>query len=112
MTESVPLYNRMDDATTAEISKVLNWQWLKYGVVLRGDGVGVKVTLDLFRRVVQEEMAKIEREVGEEKLRCGMNREACKIFTRQCTVTTLDDILTLDAYNNIVIHHPKAPSSL
>ena len=35
---SVPLYNLMEDAATAEISRVQNWQWLKYG-----DGLGVKV---------------------------------------------------------------------
>ncbi|KAJ8639481.1 hypothetical protein MRB53_016175 [Persea americana] len=75
-------------------------------------GVAVKVTLDLFGRVVEEEMARIEREVGAEKFKRGMYREACKIFTRQCTATTLDDFLTLDAYNKIVIHHPKAPSRL
>ncbi|XXG62287.1 hypothetical protein AAC387_Pa05g0674 [Persea americana] len=87
-------------------------KWLKYGVVLDGEGVAVKVTLDLFGRVVEEEMARIEREVGAEKFKRGMYREACKIFTRQCTATTLDDFLTLDAYNKIVIHHPKAPSRL
>ncbi|RWR83797.1 Malate synthase [Cinnamomum micranthum f. kanehirae] len=111
-TGSVPLYNLMEDAATAEISRVQNWQWLKYGVVLDGEGVAVKVTLDLFGRVVEEEMARIEREVGAEKFKRGMYREACKIFTRQCTATTLDDFLTSDAYNNIVIHHPKAPSRL
>lgn len=56
-TGSVPLYNLMEDAATAEISRVQNWQWLKYGVVLDGEGVAVKVTLDLFGRVVEEKMA-------------------------------------------------------
>ncbi|KAK6920560.1 Malate synthase [Dillenia turbinata] len=111
-TGSVPLYNLMEDAATAEISRVQNWQWLKYGVELDGDGLGVKVTLDLFGRVVEEEMARIEREVGKEKFKKGMYKEACKIFTRQCTAPTLDDFLTLNAYNNIVIHHPKGSSRL
>ncbi|KAI3463636.1 hypothetical protein Pfo_020299 [Paulownia fortunei] len=108
---SVPLYNLMEDAATAEISRVQNWQWLKYGVELDGDGLGVKVSRCLFGRVVEEEMARIEREVGKEKFSKGMYREACKIFTRQCTAPTLDDFLTLDAYNHIVIHHPKGSSS-
>ncbi|KAL0441949.1 UNVERIFIED_CONTAM: Malate synthase, glyoxysomal [Sesamum radiatum] len=101
------LYNLMEDAATAEISRVQNWQWLKYGVELDGDGLGVKVTRDLFGRIVEEEMARIEREVGKEKFQKGMYKEACKIFTRQCTTPVLDDFLTLDAYNHIVIHHPK-----
>ncbi|CBI15624.3 unnamed protein product, partial [Vitis vinifera] len=48
------------------------------------------------------EMARIEREVGREKFKKGMYKEACKIFTRQCTTPTLDDFLTLDAYNHII----------
>ncbi|KAH6796773.1 malate synthase [Perilla frutescens var. hirtella] len=111
-TGSVPLYNLMEDAATAEISRVQNWQWLKYGVELDGDGLGVKVNRELFGRVVEEEMGRIEREVGKERFDKGMYREACKIFTRQCTAPTLDDFLTLDAYNRIVIHHPLASSRL
>lgn len=110
-TGSVPLYNLMEDAATAEISRVQNWQWLKYGVELDGDGLGVKVTLELFGRVVEDEMTRIEREVGQEKFKKGMYKEACKIFTRQCTKPMLDDFLTLDAYNHIVNHYPKGSSS-
>ncbi|KAG4933047.1 hypothetical protein JHK87_047049 [Glycine soja] len=109
---SVPLYNLMEDAATAEISRVQNWQWLKYGVELNGDGLGVKVNKELFGRVVEEEMARIEKEVGTEKFKKGMYKEACKIFTRQCTSPTLDDFLTLDAYNYIVVHHPRETSKL
>ncbi|KAG6386779.1 hypothetical protein SASPL_151953 [Salvia splendens] len=109
---SVPLYNLMEDAATAEISRVQNWQWLKYEVELDGDGLGVRVTAELFGRVVEEEMERIEREVGKERFSKGMYREACKIFARQCTAPTLDDFLTLDAYNHIVVHHPLASSRL
>lgn len=111
-TGSVPLYNLMEDAATAEISRVQNWQWIRYGVELDGDGLGVKVTRSLFGRVVEEEMARIEKEVGREKFKKGMYAEASKIFTRQCLAPILDDFLTLDAYNRIVIHHPKASSKL
>ncbi|XP_047180214.1 malate synthase, glyoxysomal [Vigna umbellata] len=109
---SVPLYNLMEDAATAEISRVQNWQWLKYGVELNGDEVGVRVNRELFGRVVEEEMGRIEKEVGREKMKKGMYKEACKIFTRQCTSPTLDDFLTLDAYNYIVLHHPRESSKL
>lgn len=109
---SVPLYNLMEDAATAEISRVQNWQWLRYGVELDGDGLGVRVNLELFGRIVDEEMGRIEREVGKEKFKKGMYREACKMFTRQCTKSVLDDFLTLDVYNDIVIHHPKGVSRL
>ncbi|KVH98990.1 Malate synthase [Cynara cardunculus var. scolymus] len=111
-TGSVPLYNLMEDAATAEISRVQNWQWLKYRVELDGDGVGVRVSPELFGKVVEEEMARIEREVGREKFKKGMYKEACKIFSRQCTAPVLDDFLTLNAYNHIVIHHPRGSSKL
>ncbi|RYR35033.1 hypothetical protein Ahy_A10g050129 isoform C [Arachis hypogaea] len=109
---SVPLYNLMEDAATAEISRVQNWQWIKYGVELDGDGLGVRVSKELFSRVVEEEMARIESEVGKDKFKKGMYKEACKIFKRQCPAPTLDDFLTLDAYNYIVIQHPKGPAKL
>ncbi|KAF5730931.1 Malate synthase glyoxysomal [Tripterygium wilfordii] len=111
-TGSVPLYNLMEDAATAEISRVQNWQWLKYGVELNGDGLGVKVSLELFGRVVEEEMARIEMEVGKEKFKKGMYKEAGKMFIRQCTAPTLDDFLTLNAYDNIVVHYPKGASKI
>lgn len=45
-TGSVPLYNLMEDAATAEISRVQNWQWIKYNAVLDGGLVSGKfVTL-------------------------------------------------------------------
>ncbi|KAG0458214.1 hypothetical protein HPP92_023053 [Vanilla planifolia] len=111
-TGSVPLYNLMEDAATAEISRVQNWQWIRYKAILDGEEVTVAVTPELFARVVEEEMARIEREVGAEKFRGGAYREACAIFARQCTAAELDDFLTVDAYKKIVIHHPKAASLL
>ncbi|KAH6794685.1 malate synthase [Perilla frutescens var. hirtella] len=116
-TGSVPLYGLMEDAATAEISRVQNWQWLKYGAALDGDdGVGVKpvtLTPSLFDRVVEEEMERIEREVGKERFGSGMFKEACKIFSKQCLAPTLDDFLTLDAYDNIVVvDHSKESSNI
>lgn len=103
---SVPLYNLMEDAATAEISRVQSWQWIKYGAELDGDGVGVRVSKELFGRVVEEEMARIQTEVGKDKFDRGMYREASRIFTRQCTAPFLHDFLTLHSYNHIVLHHP------
>lgn len=111
-TGSVPLYNLMEDAATAEISRVQNWQWIRYQAELDGQEVKMAVTPELLARVVDEEMGRIEREVGKDKFQQGMYREACSIFVRQCTAPELDDFLTLDAYNQIVIHHPRAESRL
>ena len=43
---AVPIYNLMEDAATAEISRAQIWQWIKYGAEL---DTGVKVTPELFR---------------------------------------------------------------
>ncbi|CAM6038048.1 unnamed protein product [Sphagnum compactum] len=108
-TGSVPLYNLMEDAATAEISRVQNWQWIKYGAVLDGGLVpGVRVTKELFARVLDEEMLRIEREVGPAKFASGRYQEAAKLFAKQCTSEILDDFLTLDAYRNIVQFAPTA----
>ncbi|TVU15474.1 hypothetical protein EJB05_38997, partial [Eragrostis curvula] len=108
---SVPLYNLMEDAATAEISRVQNWQWLRHGAALEyAGGVAVRATPELLARVLEEEMARVEAEVGADKFRNGRYAEAGEIFGKQCTAPELDDFLTLDAYNLIVEHHPGASS--
>ncbi|ERN13656.1 malate synthase [Amborella trichopoda] len=108
-TGSVPLYNLMEDAATAEISRAQVWQWMKHGAVLDGDGVkGVRMGLELFGRVLDEEMIRIEREVGIEAFRKGIYRVAGKMFAQQCTSPVLHEFLTLDAYKHIVQLHPSS----
>lgn len=104
---AVPLYNLMEDAATAEISRAQNWQWLKYRAELEGDGLQVRATSELFAEVVEQEMERIEKEVGIERFENGKYMEACEIFTKQCTASELDDFLTLEAYNHIIVIHPK-----
>jgi malate synthase len=70
--------------------------------------VGVRVTKELFARVLDEEMVRIEREVGPAKFASSRYREAAKLFAKQCTSEILDDFLTLDAYRNIVQFAPTA----
>ncbi|KAF8703520.1 hypothetical protein HU200_032330 [Digitaria exilis] len=110
---SVPLYNLMEDAATAEISRVQNWQWLRHGAALAHGAAGVEVraTPELLARVLEEEMGRVEAEVGKERFRQGRYAEAGRIFARQCTAPELDDFLTLDAYGLIVVHHPGGASS-
>lgn len=59
----VPLFNLMEDAATAEISRALAWQWLHHGVVLDD---GQKVTKELVRRIIAEETTQWKARVGEE----------------------------------------------
>ena len=58
---AVPLYNLMEDAATAEISRAQIWQWLYHGAKLDD---GRKVTAELFRVVLADEMAKLHQSIG------------------------------------------------
>ncbi|KAH7373431.1 hypothetical protein KP509_17G055400 [Ceratopteris richardii] len=107
-TGSVPLYNLMEDAATAEISRVQNWQWIRYGAVLDGESVPIKVDKELFARVVSEELIRVEAEVGAQRFKKGRFIEAARMFARMCTAPELDDFLTLDAYNRVISVVPEA----
>ena len=51
----VPLYNLMEDAATAEISRAQVWQWIRHPRGVLDDGR--KVTVELFREMLREELA-------------------------------------------------------
>ena len=52
-TGCVPLFNLMEDAATAEISRAQLWQWIHHGAHLTD---GRKVDLALCESIVQEEL--------------------------------------------------------
>lgn len=111
-TGSVPLYNLMEDAATAEISRVQNWQWIRYEAVLDGESVPFKVTREFFGRILEEETRRIQGEVGMKRFKSGRYEEAVKMFGKQCTAPHLDDFLTLRVYPTILQFHPRSPSRL
>ena len=58
----VPLYNLMEDAATAEISRAQIWQWIHHPNGVLADGR--KVTPQLVRRLFQEQMDKLRQQIG------------------------------------------------
>ena len=54
----VPVYNLMEDAATAEISRSQIWQWIRSPKGVLEDGR--KVTLELFRSLLTEELGKVK----------------------------------------------------
>src|SRR5205807_603019 len=60
---AVPLFNLMEDAATAEISRAQVWQWIRHPRGVLSDGR--KVTKKLFRAVLAEELEKIKEQLGE-----------------------------------------------
>ena len=59
----VPLFNLMEDAATAEISRAQVWQWVRHGQTLQD---GRPVTKELVREIVREENDKVKAAMGEE----------------------------------------------
>jgi malate synthase len=95
---AVPLYNLMEDAATAEISRSQVWQWIKYGATLDN---GATVTRDLFDRLLADEMAKLRAALGEAAFDQGRFGEAIDLFRQLATSERLEPFLTIPAYRMI-----------
>jgi malate synthase len=93
---AVPIFNLMEDAATAEISRAQVWQWIRSPKGKLDDGR--KVTTDLFRQILTEELQKIRTSVGEERFAKGRYSEAAKLFSDLTTSDTYVDFLTLPGY--------------
>src|SRR5215475_5717325 len=59
---AVPIFNLMEDAATAEISRAQVWQWIRSSKGKLSDGR--KVTAELFATILGEELKKIENWLG------------------------------------------------
>lgn len=98
-TGCVPLYNLMEDAATAEISRAQVWQWVHNPRGILSDGR--KVTLDLFRQITKEELEKIRHEVGEARYANGKYELAARLFDEIIANDCLEEFLTLRAYEHL-----------
>jgi malate synthase len=95
---AVPLYNLMEDAATAEISRTQVWQWIKYSAKLED---GTTVTRALFDRLLDDEMTGLRAALGEDVFDKGRFAEAIGLFKTLSTSDRLDPFLTLPAYKLI-----------
>jgi malate synthase len=94
---AVPLYNLMEDAATAEISRTQNWQWLHYGATLVD---GRRVTAELVEECLADEMAKLKTALGDAYAK-GRFDEAIGLFKQLVLSDKLEAFLTLPAYKLI-----------
>jgi malate synthase len=95
----VPLYNLMEDAATAEISRAQLWQWRRHGAEMTGGG---RIDEALIRLLMAEEMAKIEELAGEARFAAGHYGAASAMFLDMVTADEFEDFLTLPAYEQVV----------
>jgi malate synthase len=89
----------MEDAATAEISRAQVWQWIRHPRGTLDDGR--KVTKELFRSVLNEELAKIKTQMGEKGFASGKFAVACELFDRITTDDEFAEFLTLPGYEKL-----------
>jgi malate synthase len=92
---AVPLYNLMEDAATAEISRAQIWQWIQQKATLND---GRTVTPELFKQLLDEEMAALRQVLPAGAFENGRFAEAISIFTEMSLSDAFEEFLTLPAY--------------
>jgi malate synthase len=90
----VPIHHLMEDAATAEISRSQVWQWIRSSKGMLDDGR--RITADLVRSMVPQELARIRALGGE-----GRFEHAAEIFVRMSTQEAFEEFLTLPLYEEI-----------
>ncbi len=95
---AVPLYNLMEDAATAEISRAQIWQWLHLKAKLEDGRI---VTPDMFRAALGDEMAGVRSAVGEKAFTGGRFQEAIELFSDMSLSDSFEEFLTLPAYRMV-----------
>ena len=86
----VPIYNLMEDAATAEISRAQVWQWLKYGAKMSD---GQPVTADLVREVVRAQKQRLSAQMPAREL-----EQAGRLYEEMMLAGDFPEFLTLPAY--------------
>jgi malate synthase len=92
-TGCVPLYNLMEDAATAEISRAQVWQWIRHGAQLENGRI---VDAALCRKLLAEELAKLRA-----SNRSGGFEETAGLFSELIEAPAFPEFLTLPAYDLI-----------
>jgi malate synthase len=98
----VPLFNLMEDAATAEISRSQLWQWVHHKMALN-DGRRIDTALCL--AIIDEEMQKMRQSMGDQQFDSGQYREAAKLLREMIESPRMVEFLTLPAYARL--HEPQ-----
>jgi malate synthase len=93
----VPIHHLMEDAATAEISRSQVWHWVhsQHGVLADGR----KVTLDMVRKMIPEELARLRAELGEKTYASGKYEFAAKQFDKLISADPMPEFLTSFCYD-------------
>jgi len=87
----VPIYDLMEDAATAEISRSQVWQWVRHGAALAD---GRPITPRLVQGFIAEAL-------GSERVHAGKFSLAAELFDQMMTGADFPEFLTLVAYDHL-----------
>jgi malate synthase len=96
-TGAVAIFNLMEDAATAEISRSQVWQWMHNGIHL---AEGPQITRELIEKIIDEELAKIATALGSAYSEPHY-AEAVALFKEVALADQYDEFLTLPAYERM-----------
>ena len=91
----VPIYNLMEDAATAEISRTQVWQWIRHGARLAD---GRPIDGGLVSKTIAQQLDKIRGLIGTARFDAGSFELASKLFEKVSVSDDFPEFLTLPAY--------------
>jgi malate synthase len=97
-TGAAAIFNLMEDAATAEISRSQIWQWIHHGATLN---TGQRITRELVLKLEQEELDKIRQGLSAETSSDNRFEEARQLFEQVALSQSYTEFLTLPAYEHI-----------
>jgi malate synthase len=99
----VPLFNLMEDAATAEISRAQLWQWVHHHAKLTdGPNAGTPITVELVEKTIADELAATRSKVDDE--RYDAYERAAKLMRKLIESPTFPEFLTVPAYQEVLEH--------
>lgn len=95
---AVAIFDLMEDAATAEISRSQVWQWVHNGATT---AEGQAITADYVRQLQDSELDKVRAAVGDEAFAGGRYAEARELFEQVALADDFEEFLTLPAYERL-----------
>ncbi|EKN71545.1 malate synthase [Neobacillus bataviensis LMG 21833] len=96
---AAPIYNLMEDAATAEISRAQLWQWIRHPKGVLADGR--KVTIEMYEQLKEEELERIKQEIGLHGFENGRFDKAVQLYDKLISHDEFVDFLTLPGYEQL-----------
>ena len=99
------LYNLMEDAATAEISRAQLWQWIRHKATTEN---GQEITREWYQMLKEEELVKIKAMLGQEKSQGKSLAQASELLDELVLSESFEEFLTLPAYRIIDNNTPQS----